>query len=652
MYADVIFPIKLGPLTYRIPEEYGADLKGRIVSAPLANKTRYGLVVNMRNEPDAEMTEEVKNKIRDIDSAHEKFASENHLRFLQWISDYYLSPEGMVLKSSFFEEAVAGRPEPGKPRRKKKTVDTCEALPEETPKTPPPEIIDRTAKSVKSGAYSAFLYHAPDMESEYLAAAGILAQLADEKGGFTVLVPEISHIKKMAPQLREIFGERLAVLHARQSKKERRLAVSNIMSGISDVTLGTRSAMLAPLPQSRFIAVLEEHSPSYKAEEGSRYNARDLAVMKAYMDKSCVLLMSVCPSVESVYNARKGKYTGLNRTPDGSDVRRPRVKIVTHRPSGKNPSSLSSVVLNETRAFLRNHNQTLFLVGRKGYSLLRCEDCGLIESCPGCETSMVFYKKTGTLKCHHCGVERPAPETCPECGGASLSIFTAGVDRVREELDNFQNDPVMAADKALVSSPKNIGDKASGFMPYVIGAGVKKKKAPCEKYSAAVVMNIDLLAARPDFRANERAFQEILEVSQLVKPEGPIFIQTRSRSSKFLKLLRDYDFESFYEMELSQRRDISYPPFERIILLWLMSKSRDAITEALSGQIGVCGDDKVVVLGPVEAPAVSRRYPYCSQIILKSADHKQLRETAKKILAGLAKNKRLKVTVDVDPLKI
>jgi primosomal protein N' (replication factor Y) (superfamily II helicase) len=652
MYADVIFPIKLNPLTYRIPDGFGADIKGCIVLAPLMNKNRPGLVVKVRNETDAGLTDSVRDRIKDIVSVHDRFASENHLQFLQWISDYYLAPEGITLKSSFFEEAAAGRPEPGKPRKNKKNGSPCDAVPEESITESSRKIIDDVVKSIRNGTYSALLYHAPDIESEYLSALNIIKEIGHETGGITLLAPEINVIEKIAPALRSMFGERIVALHARLPKKKRQLAIHDIISGKADIVVGTRSAMLAPLPRSRFIAVIEEHSPSYKAEEGSRYNARDLAVMKAYMDKSCVLLMSVCPSVESMYNARKGKYRSMNKLPGPSDVRRPRVKIITHRPGGKNPSSLSSGVISEARAALRNHEQAVFLVGRKGYSLLRCDDCGHIEYCAGCATPMVFYKKTGALKCHHCGNERPAPETCSECGGVSVSIFTAGVDRVREDLETLLNDPAVPAGNTVISAPKTPDDQESGFIPYVIGAGIKRKKSAGGKYSAAILMNIDLLSARPDFRAHERAFQEIIEISQLVKPEGLIIIQTSSRGSKILKLVRDYDFDAFYEMEFSQRREIAYPPFERIILLSVMSKSRDAMPAAALSRIVDGADGNVMALGPVEVPARSKRYACCSQIILKSADHKQLREAARKILTELEKNKKIRVTVDVDPLKI
>jgi primosomal protein N' (replication factor Y) (superfamily II helicase) len=655
MYADVIFPIKLSPLTYKIPDGFDPEIKGRIVTASLMNKNRFGLVVSVGNKPDSGLIGAAKNRIKEIVSLHDVFASESHLQFLQWMSDYYMAPAGVVLRSAFFEEAAAGKPEPSKRQRRKKVESICAAISEAPARTASCEFIDEVVWSIRDNNYSAMLYHAPHIEDEYLSLLGILGQIRDEPGGITVLVPEISFIKKIEPYLREIFGERLSVLHARLSKRDRLLAINNIISGQSDVVAGTRSAILAPIPKSRFIAVIEEHSSFYKAEEGPHYNARDLAVMRAYMDKSCVMLMSVCPSVESVYNAQKAKYKNLNRLPEQSEVKRPRIKIISFSPRKKGESSLSPAIISEARTILRNNEQAIFLVGRKGYSLMRCEDCGHIEYCDTCAAPMIFYKSSGTLKCHHCGVERATPETCGECGGASVSLFTAGVERVREDLENLLKNHSLT-DKTGIASPDTAaesGTALSGFVPFVIGsAGAKRKKSSCGQYSVAILMNIDLLVARADFRAHEHAFQEMIEVSQLVQPEGSIFIQTRSRGSKFLKCLRDYDFDAFYEMELSQRKEISYPPFERIVLLSILSKKKDDISSTTLSSVMEGIRSNVTALGPINVPAHSKSHAYCSQIILKSADHKQLRDAAKKIVGALQRNKKITVTVDVDPLKI
>ncbi len=658
MYADVIFPIRLTPLTYKIPDGLSADIRGKIVTAPLMNKLRFGLVIEVREELDSKMLANNPSRIREVEAVHFTFAHEKHLKFLQWLSQYYLTPLGLALKSSFFEEAVAVSKTSGSPPIVSDTdSDTLTSSPVHSASLSP-VMISEVIRAINGNAYSALLYHAPNLDYEYSSVIEVLRQTAAEPGGVTVLVPEVGFIGRLEPELRALFGDRLAVLHAKMTRKERILTIRNILDGKCDVIIGTRSAMLAPIPNLRFVAVIEEQSSSYKGEEGLRYNARDLAVMRAYIEKACVMLLSICPSIETIYNSQRGKYRNLTGTPQQTEIRRPRVKIIPFRTKKQSEFSLSSDVITEARSHLQRHEQVLFLVGRKGYSLIRCEDCGHIEYCEKCESPMIFYKSTGMIKCHHCGGERRTAEHCYECRGTRLSAFTAGTERVSEDVASLLKSPALQTHKTKVLSPTRIDFECNNhgltdFVPFIIGtSGIKRSKCLSGKYSAAVLMNIDLLIARPDFRAHERAFQEILEVSQLVKPEGSLLIQTKSSGSRVLKCLKHYDFDAFYEMELAQRKEIAYPPYEKIVLFSILTRTREAISAATWQAVRDIRDSAVTVLGPLEVTSHSKSYSRCDQIILKSADNRRLHDMAKAFLELLEKNKKIRVVVDVDPLKI
>jgi primosomal protein N' (replication factor Y) (superfamily II helicase) len=653
MYADVIFPLRLAPLTYKVPEGYGPDIRGRIVRAPLQSRHCHGLVLEIREKPDSGITVSAPARIKEIVSVRDNFASANHLQFLIWLSQYYLTPVGMALKSSFFEEAVMV-PKGNEENELPQTPDA------EGPIMPhpavPPDFIDMVQKAINDNLYSPLLYHAADIYSQFSVITQLLGRSASRSLGAVILVPEISFIAKLEPRLRIILGDRLAVLHTKITRKERAKNIRKIISGEADVVLGTRSAMLAPIPNARLIAVIEEQSASYKGEEGLRYNARDLAVMKGYIEKACVLLMSACPSLESVYNAEKGKYRSLNNASGGSG--RPRVRIIPFRSKNHATLSLSSEIIAEARRHLQKNEQILFLAGRKGYSLIRCRDCGHIEHCVDCDVPMVFYKSTGRLKCHHCGLEREVCDVCDECGGLSIEPFTAGTERIREDVGNLLNDAsselgkisVMPAIKGKTTEDNQV---LSDFHPFVISTSAgKRKEGISQKYSAAVMLNIDFLTARPDFRAQERAFQEMLEVSRLVSPEGSILIQTRVPGSKFLKCLRNYDFDAFYKMELAQRKEIGYPPFEKIVLMSVLYQTEDAVDFIARQAICLKEYPEVTLLGPLEIPSNNKKYACCSQIIMKSGNSRRLHEAAQKILLLMVENKKIRVVIDVDPLKI
>jgi primosomal protein N' (replication factor Y) (superfamily II helicase) len=591
-------------------------------------------------------------------SVHEDFASEAHLKFLHWLSEYYLTPAGIALKSSFFDEAVAV---PVKARTSsKKTAHLADHrnVPDLLAGQVSPELVAYAIRAIKEKKYSALLYHAPDLGSEYACLLEILRQIGPQVRGIIVLAPEMGFITRFAPFMREIFGERFCVLHSKLTKKEKSETIKKITSGKCDAILGTRSAILAPLPEESFIAVLEEQSASYKEEEGLRYNARDLAVMKAFIGKTCVWLSSVCPSIESIFNVKKGKYKLLNSIAHQTAIKRPRVKIAAFKTRKQSDLSLSSDAITEARSLLQKHARVLFLAGRKGYSLIRCEDCGHIESCAKCLVPMIFYKSTGMLKCHHCGHERKESETCCECGGFAQKNFTAGTERVREDVERLLKSPSLLLEKTritagLQSAFAEKNPSLSDYVPFVIAtSGTKKRTGESERYAAAILLNTDLLLARPDFRAHERAFQELIEVSQLIKPEGSILIQTKSPGTKVLKCLKYYDFETFYEMELSQRRELSYPPYAHMVLFSILSKKKEAIPSVAWQAMREIRDDVVTVLGPLDVPPPSKAYTHCLQIILKSADNKRLHTTAKYLLGKLEENKKFKLVVDVDPLKI
>jgi primosomal protein N' (replication factor Y) len=271
---------------------------------------------------------------------------------------------------------------------------------------------------------------------------------------------------------------------------------------------------------------------------------------------------------------------------------------------------------------------------------------------------MIFYKSCGMLKCHHCGHEHRNPESCDECGGPHLEPFSAGTERVREEVEELLKSPSLLVEKARVTSPlkTDFGSNnpdLSDFVPFVIGTSIAKRKI-ChgEKYSAAVLMNIDLLLARPDFRAYEHAFQEIIEVSQMVKAEGSLLIQTKSPGSKVLKCIKHYDFDAFTDLELSQRKDLDYPPYTRLILFTISGTGRDILSADIWRAVRTLKNDTVTVLGPVEVPSTSKSYEQSHHILLKSKDNRKLHEMAKMLLSNLVGNGKIRVAVDVDPIKI
>jgi primosomal protein N' (replication factor Y) len=634
MYADIVFPLKLPPLTYRVPSNVPSDLKGRIVKAPLMNRGCYGLVIDVMDEPE-KSGNIIQKDIKEIQSIHHRFVSESTLTFLKWLSEYYLMPMGTALKSCFFEEAI-----------KIGHVINCK---EQITKTEKSEVRNRKSEfsivcnSIKEKNYKSFLLHAPSVSDERSFLLEIFKDLNSDIRDAIILVPEIWQIEGISSSLHKMFGDRIAVIHSRLNRSKRIETVNRIISGKSDIIIGTRSAVLAPVKNISFIAVMSEHSPAYKGEEGLRYNARDVAVMRGFTEKSCVLLSSVCPSTESFHNSTIGKYTLL-----GNFVKktagRPEIKIIDMRGSRIKDISISGEVLKKAKELLQKKESFLFLVSRKGYSLIRCNDCGYVARCSRCRIPLVFYKSKSMVRCNYCGFEGNVPHHCEECNGFDLKPYGAGAERVKEELENLT---------ALSVLQTKDPDLLSDFTPFVIGTAHATKKASENFFGTAALLNTDALLSRPDFRAYERTFQEIIQASHFVKQEGSIFLQTWSPANKILKFIKQYDFDGFYKYELSQRKIMDYPPFSKIILFNMFLKG---IRQKTLGEIQKIIDDSnitnVEILGPVEIPSSLKSYRHCFQMLIKSKDRKTIHTAAKNLLNKLEKIKGIKINVDVDPLKI
>lgn len=679
MYADVVFPLKLPPLTYKVPDNSPHDLKGRIVKAQLMGKSHYGLVVSTNEELSIERGKSIK----EIQSAHQIFATESALSFLKWLSDYYLTPTGIALKSSFFEEVVKilGSHEVRSQDINHQTLNTETQILNTELRTQNPEL-KPVYNSIKDKTYRTFLFHAPSISHEYSLLSGIFKADSDIRNAI-ILVPEIGQIERLSSLLRDILGERLCILHSKLTKKKLIEAVKRIITGQSDIIVGTRSAILCPLKHVSFIVVMDEHSPSYKGEEGLRYNARDVAVMRGFIEKSCVLLSSVTPSVESVYNAKIGKYSILeHRSQESEDgchgFKRPVIKIID---AGKEKSSISADIIKKAKNVISKNGRFLFLVNRKGYSLIGCNDCGYIFKCKNCNVSVVLYKGKSLVKCHYCGYEGKVPESCKECKGFNIKPVGVGTERIKEELEEAMKTEIGL--NSLNALNRNISDivqivqkvqPAGGPLsldpdvtPFIVGTGYASRKFRSEAFEAAAFLNVDMLLSQPDFRAYERTFQEIMQISQMVKKEGYIYLQTHSPKNKILRFIKNYDFYGFHEYELSQRKALDYPPFSRIILFNIFPKKHGSpknrkifgsnsdvqkFLQDIQKIIENTNVEGIEILGPVAIPFTLKSQKHCLQILLKSKDRKSLHETARELLLKLKQLKGIKINIDVDPLKI
>lgn len=638
-FIDVLFPISLGPLTYKCPDNLVAKaLPGMLVSAPLKNQTAKGIILSKSSQA----SRSAPNALRYISDIHSEapMLEPPLLKLLDWMSDYYIANKGVVLKNMFSKEAfkkVKARKTQGRGQRAESTEQRPLDEIEEN-------IISAINGSVVKKEYKTFLFHAPTSFYEMSLIKGLLQ--THQQGSAIILVPEIMHISRIEPFIKEIAGDRLCILHSGLSGGARSDAFEKILSGRCSVALGTRMAVFAPLKNVSLIAVMQEHSSSYKIEEGLRYNARDVAVMRGYIEKATVVLSSICPSIESIYNAKKNKYTLLK---PGVPVQKPKIKILNMYEEKQPAPNLSKTVVAATTASIKKNQKIMFVINRKGYSLLTCKECSNIETCGKCNIPLIFHKDDKSLRCRYCGIVSGPPEKCSRCGSFKVELTGAGIQRIEEDIKKLFNiAPVrLDSDKIEKSSKKADLSEITKGETIVLGTKLMTKRLQSQEgFDMAAVLNADIYLNLPDFRAIEKAYQELSVISDKIKPEGRLFIQTRMPQNYLFRFIRNNDYAGFCDEELSKRKEVSYPPYSKIALITF--KGRDYDDKKVEDAVKKISVEKdIEILGPSLSSGRQGQKEYA--LLLKTASKNKLHSAARELLKIFEGYKDIKINIAIDP---
>jgi primosomal protein N' (replication factor Y) len=629
---DVVFPLNIGPLTYKRPSGYSGTLApGMLVRAEVKRTLQHGVILS---EAPSYTGHDVKEIVDVADDG--PLYSGQLLKLLTWMADYYMAPEGLALKSMLPKEIFA----------KSRPIRCGEPAigGDNSPWTPPAidtDILSSVRASISRGQYRTYLLQVQSVRHEI---SFLLEAMKDTKN-IIILAPEISIIEEVAEIIRDIAGERLVVLHGQLSSGRKRFAFAKILSGRADIVLGTRPAVFAPLKSLSLVAVLQEHNRAYKNLEGLRYHARDVAVMRGYLEKVPVLLTSSTPSVESFYNTVKGKYVLLR--PD-TQVRRPTIEIVNMKTAKKTTPSISKRAFDAAATRLRSGASVLFLINRKGYSMIQCSECDEIPSCPECKLPLIYHKNGPSLKCHYCNYESRAPDFCMKCHSSNLEMVGAGTQRIAAELKKLLGAEPLRFDKDALRDSSDLRALSDLHGERII-VGTKAIKARLRSggaYDLCVFLNPDLGLHLPDFRSSEALFQEIFGMAEFIRPDGLIILQTRMPGSSVYKFGRRYSYDGFFADELSVRRSLAYPPFSRLIEITVSSK------KDISGMIAkatVFSDGEVEVMGPSSS---SRKGTYIWKILMKSRAREKLNRCAREFFEQFRDKKGTRTVIDVDPISL
>ena len=482
-----------------------------------------------------------------------------------------------------------------------------------------------------------------------------------------LLVPEIGLTPAVAADLHQIFGDEVAILHSALSDRERAEQWHRIRRGEARIVVGTRSAVFAPVTDLALIIVDEEHDGSYKQEETPRYQARDVAVMRAKMAGAAVILGSATPSLESYFNAKQSKYA-LIELPDRVEQRPlPEVEIVDMRLEFQQTGReqvISRKLAAEITERLDRGDQVMVLLNRRGYSpAVLCRTCGKKLECKNCAIALTHHKREHKMVCHYCGYVAPVPKCCPYCGSEYVYFLGTGSEKLEELLHGmFPQARIARLDRDTVRRhedfERTLNALNEGDLDLVVGTQMIAKGHDIHGVTLVGVVGADAALGLPDFRAAERTFQLLTQVAGRAgrgQSPGKVILQTYFQDHYAVQYAARHDFIGFYEKELQFRSWMHYPPYSALANVVVRSTNLD---DALkwSGSLGKWFDqtrhEGVRVLGPAAAPIMRLKQDYRYHFVLKSPSREKLNAALRAMLAYAAGQKipRTQVIVDVDAL--
>lgn len=485
-----------------------------------------------------------------------------------------------------------------------------------------------------------------------------------------VLIPEINLGPQTLARFEKRFNARIALLHSNVNDRERLDAWLAARDGEADIIIGTRSALFTPMKNPGLIILDEEHDASYKQQEGLRYHARDLAVVRARQENLPILLGSATPSLESLQNAHSGRYALLKLTQRAGGAQAPRfLRLdVKSRPLD---SGISGPLQQAMAQTLAAGQQVLVFLNRRGFApSLLCHDCGWISQCPRCDARMTLHQRHNELRCHHCGhAERP-PHSCPDCNKLDLRPVGAGTERAEERLGTiFPDYPVLRIDRDSTARKGSMEQLLTtinrGEPCLLVGTQMLAKGHHFPRVTLVAILDADGGLFSADFRASERMAQLIVQVAGRAgraEEPGKVIIQTHLADHPLLVQLTEQGYFAFADQALSERRAAGLPPFSHLALLRAEAQkpgqAEDFLDQACSQaeqlleQLGTSG---VELLGPVPAPMERRAGRFRAQLLLQGNARAPLHKLMGvwiPLVEALPGSRTVRWSLDVDPIDL
>ena len=516
----------------------------------------------------------------------------------------------------------------------------------------------------KSSTFNTFLLDGVTGSGKTEIYLSLISDVIERGQDALILVPEIGLINQLNRRIEVRLGIKPSQYHSGLTEKERFITWKKIQESKTRIILGTRSAILAPFKNLGLIVVDEEHDISYKQQEGFRYSARDLAVMRAKNFNIPIILGSATPSLESFNQHVNNKYKYLTLKKRAGNAKMPSMHLIDLN-KGHSEDGLSKLLIKSMNKHIENDGQILVFINRRGYApTLICKTCNFIAECSRCDSRMTLYLSKKLLLCHHCGYKEKYKKSCIKCDSEMIALGQ-GSQRIEESLKkHFPNEQILRIDSDSTQQ-KNSLDEAlekakAGKAKILVGTQMLSKGHHFSSLSLVVVVNADQGLFSNDFRGSERLAQNIIQVAGRAgreKKKGQVIIQTEYPDHPFWPLLFQDGYKEIVEMTLMDRKSANWPPYSFIVLIRAQSHRKKYTWSFLeeAKKILISQKPNFSILGPVSAPMEKKASHYRGQLLLQSEGRKSLNQSLKVFIDEIERKKfvrRVKWSIDVDPIEL
>ena len=528
------------------------------------------------------------------------------------------------------------------------------------------QAVEAVVKEAKNENATVFLLQGVTGSGKTEVYLQVIANVLMNKKTALMLVPEIALTPQMVERVTSRFGKKVALLHSGLSNGERFDEWRRIEKNEAQVVVGARSAIFAPLKNIGIIIIDEEHETSYKQDNMPRYHARDIAKWRAAYHHCPVLLGSATPSLESRARAQKGVYRWLHMDTRINKQPLPQVTVIDMREEAhfSNNMIFSKTMIASIQQTLQRNEQIILMLNRRGYSsFMMCRDCGFVLKCPNCDISLTLHMDTHSMKCHYCGHEEPIPRVCPSCNGKRIRYYGTGTQQVEVELQKiFNKARILRMD---VDTTRRKGAHTQILNKFgrheadiLLGTQMIAKGLDYPNVTLVGVLNADTALGMADFRASEKTFQLLTQVSGRAgraDKKGEVIIQTYNPDHYAIRLAKEQNYEFFFRKEMSIRHQGVYPPYYYTVQITASSRDEGQAAKKMYqiyGEIKKHLSSKAVILGPTPQPVARINNRYFYQIIVKYKRENEMFAYLDDVLHKSQKDERngIKIMIDREPL--